>query len=211
MKKLILSVLVYLIHQSAHAVAENNLFPRFNIHGSFGLSQPEDTRFEDSVSASLSIGFDLNRYISLAAGYTYLGEFDLDNEGLDELNTLLDSVDFGLNPGDSITVRDSDIEIDGFEVGGTANLPLGEFFVAYVKAGVYFWDAKIKNKIRASVAGLGTVTLSDSTSDDGSDLFYSVGGSFKTRANSDLLLEWSRYEALDDDVDTFKLGFKYNF
>ena len=102
--------------------------------GSSSLSNDFDG-FEvdaDSTAFRLIAGWQFNDFFSLEGGYHNFGELE-------------QSFDDG---GDPIDIS---LKADGFTLGGTGSIPLGEKFALFGRAGAFFWDgaAEINNITRA--------------------------------------------------------------
>ena len=84
------------------------------------------------------------------------------------------------------------IEADAITVGGMLSVPLWLIDV-YARGGAAFWDADAKNY-----------------GDDGTDLYYGIGGALNIFRSIDLYAEWVRFD-LGTDLDTFNLGIRLTF
>lgn len=108
------------------AFADNGFF----LGGSIGASTLDDD-FDglgvdtDSTSFRLTVGWQLNDFLSLEAGYHNFGIFE-------------DRLDIG---GE---MTDISVKADGFTVGATGNIPLGGKFSVFGRAGAFFWDGDAK-------------------------------------------------------------------
>ena len=73
---------------------------------------------------------------------------------------------------------------------------------AFGRLGFFMWDADIDVSFNG---------LTGSDSDDGSDPFFGVGAEIALADRLTLTVEFSRYEALDDDVDFVGVGLRSGF
>ena len=103
--------------------------------GSAELSEDFDGFDVDANSTAyrLTIGWQLNEYFALEAGYHNFGDFD---EVFDV-------------PGMPTEIS---LSADGFTFGATGTLPLGERWMLFGRAGAFFWDgnASINNATAAT-------------------------------------------------------------
>ena len=134
----------------------------------------------DSTSFRLIAGWQFNDYFSLEGGYHNFGDFD-------------QTFDVGGTP------VEVSLKADGFTLGGTGNIPLGEKFALFGRAGAFFWDgdADINN-------------VSQATPED-TNLYYGAGGKFALSDRFSLVGDWTRYELEDVESDVISLGFTYRF
>jgi OOP family OmpA-OmpF porin len=134
----------------------------------------------DSTSFRLTAGWQFNDYFSLEGGYHNFGDFDqtFDVSG---------------------TPTEVSLTADGFTLGGTGSIPLGEKFALFGRAGAFFWDgdADINN-------------VSQATPED-TNLYYGAGGKFALSDHFSLVGDWTRYELEDVESDVISLGFAYRF
>ena len=134
----------------------------------------------DSTSFRLIAGWQFNEFFSLEGGYHNFGDFD-------------QTFDVGGTP------VDVSLKADGFTLGGTGSIPLGEKFALFGRTGAFFWDgdADINN-------------VSQATPED-TNLYYGAGGKFAFSDSFSLVGDWTRYELEDTESDVISLGFTYRF
>jgi OOP family OmpA-OmpF porin len=150
--------------------------------GSSSLSNDFDG-FEvdtDSTAFRLIAGWQLNDFFSLEGGYHNFGE--LEQSFIDD--------------GDPIDIS---LQADGFTLGGTGSIPLGETFALFGRAGAFFWD--------------GDAEINDITEarPEDTNLYYGGGAKFAITDRFSLLGDWTRYELEDTESDVISLGFTYRF
>lgn len=102
-------------------------------------------------------------------------------------------IDFG-----ELSEGAAELDASGWTAAGILALPLTDNFAPYVKAGQLFWDAD------ASVGPL-------SSSDDGNDFFYGVGGRFSLNEWTDIRLEYERFDFDDVEVDMASVNLQFSF
>ena len=125
-------------------------------------------------------GLQLGDYLGLEGGYHNFGDFG-------------ETIDLG--PVSSRT----DITADGWTLGGTLGLPIGDQFSLFGRAGVFFWDADVE------VNGFSFDVPSDENP------YYGGGAKFDVTRNLSLVGDWTRYELDDINSDVISLGFTYRF
>jgi OOP family OmpA-OmpF porin len=150
--------------------------------GSASLSEQFDGFDVDdsSVAARLVAGWQFGDYFSLEAGYQIFGtfqqRFDVDGE----------SVDVAL-------------KADGFTLGATGNLPLGEKFALYGRIGSFFWDGD------ADINGVTQAQPEDT------NLYLGVGIRYAMTDRLSVVADWTRFALDDVDSDTAAIGMLLRF
>ncbi len=84
------------------------------------------------------------------------------------------------------------VNTDGFAFHGVGSIPVGERFSILARIGVMFWESDIR------VAGL-------QANDDGTDIAWGLGASYRLADTIDLRAEWERYDA-GADIDLVTVG-----
>lgn len=125
-------------------------------------------------------GFQLGDYLGIEAGYQNFGDFS-------------ETIDLG-----PISTR-TDVDVDGWTLGGTLGLPLNEQLSLYGRAGVFFWDADVE------VDGFSVDVPEDENP------YYGGGAKVDVTPNLSLLGDWTRYELDNIDSDVISIGFQYRF
>lgn len=132
-----------------------------------------------------------------ATAYRFVGGFQLGNLGIEagyhNFGDFSETINFG---GISTSTN---LATDGWTLGGTLGLPVGEQFSLYGRAGVFFWDADVV------VDGFSI----DVPEDD--NPYYGGGAKFQVSPNFSLLGDWTRYELNNIDSDVISIGFQYRF
>jgi len=135
---------------------------------------------DDSTSFRLTAGWQINDFFSLEGGYHNFGELE-------------QSFDVGGNP---IDIR---LKADGFTLGATGSVPLGQSFALFGRAGAFFWDgdAEINN-------------ISQARPED-TNLYFGGGAKVAISDRLALVGDWTRYELEDTESDVISLGFTLGF
>lgn len=134
----------------------------------------------DSTAFRLAIGWQFNDYLALEAGYHNFGRFE-------------QTVDVN---GTTVAVS---LKADGFTLGVTGSLPLGERFSLIGRAGTFFWDGD------ADINGVSQARPEDT------NLFLGIGVSYQLTEKLELTGDWSRYELEDTESDVLAVGLRYLF
>ncbi len=135
---------------------------------------------DDSTSFRLTAGWQVNDFFSLEGGYHNFGKLE-------------QSFNVGGNPVD---VR---LKADGFTLGATGSVPLGQNFALFGRAGAFFWDgdAEINN-------------ISQARPED-TNLYFGGGAKVAISDRLSLVGDWTRYELEDTESDVISLGFTLGF
>ena len=157
----------------------------FYIGGSVGSSSLTDDFSGFDVDASstsfrLTAGWLFNEFFSLEGGYHNFGDFE-------------QGFTVGGNPFD---IR---LKADGFTLGATGIIPLGERFALFGRAGAFFWDgdAEINN-------------ISQARPED-TNPYFGAGARFAITDHLSLVGDWTRYELEDTESGVIALGLTYRF
>jgi len=134
----------------------------------------------DASSYRIVGGFQFGDFLGIEAGYQNFGNFS-------------ETIDFG-----GFSTR-TNVEADGWTLGGTLGLPLNEQFSLYGRAGVFFWDADVV------VDGFSIDVPSDENP------YYGGGAKVDVTSNLSLVGDWTRYELDAINSDVISVGFEYRF
>jgi OOP family OmpA-OmpF porin len=134
----------------------------------------------DSTAFRFTIGWQFNDYFTLEGGYHNFGRFE-------------QTVDVDGTP------VEVSLKADGFTLGVTGSLPLGERFSLFGRAGAFFWDGD------ADLNGVSQARPEDT------NLFLGFGLSYRLTEKLELTGDWSRYELEDTESDVASLGLRYRF
>lgn len=173
-----------------------------------GLDEDREESCDDSVFGfGMSGGYWLNEFFAVEGGFRLangLGVVGRDFEG-----TSADLTD------DII----SSVETDFFSwsLGVRGSFPLGEKFAIGGKVGAHFWDAEsdirfTDNDGSPTVINLvsgGSATRA-SADEDGTDLYFGIGGEYRFTDHIAVRAEYTRYKA-DNDADLISGSFVWNF
>ena len=163
------------------ALADSGLY----LAGSIGTANLEEdfdgfTVSDDVEAFRILGGWQFGDTLGIEAGYQNFGDFE---ETIDLGGTLARTV----------------LTADGWTIGGTLGMPVGEQFSLFGRAGVFVWDADVRvDGIRAAV-------------DDDSNPYYGGGAKVDITPSFSLVGDWTRYELDDVDSDVISLGFEYRF
>lgn len=176
-----LLVLTALLLVPAQAWAESGLVIGGGV-GAASLSEDFDGFDIDANSTAyrLTIGWQFNDAVSLEVGYHNFGRFE-------------QTVDL---EGAPVEVS---LKADGFTLGITGSLPLGERLSMFGRAGAFFWDGD------ADINGISQARPEDT------NLFLGIGLSYDLTRKFVLTGDWTRYELEDAASNVFSLGFRYVF
>lgn len=98
----------------------------------------------------------------------------------------------------------ADVEADAFQAAIVGRLPFSNQFSAFAELGVDFWDGEVSFQ---NVPGFG----SGNASDDGSDIYYGVGGELVLQNGLAVFIEYQFHDLDDLEIDTFGGSIKYYF
>ncbi|WP_075186563.1 hypothetical protein [Teredinibacter haidensis] len=111
---------------TASLAISNSFSADFSIGASVGVSQPQNSNYENGSFGSLSAGYQTNA-IQLQIGYMYLGEFDLKNDDPNasiesrgpflEIAKIFKFETFHLEPTIGLAQIKSKANLSGFQVG----------------------------------------------------------------------------------------------
>ena len=163
------------------ASADTGLF----VGASVGSSHLEDDFSNVSIDTDATAyrfvgGFQFTDYFGIEAGYHNFGDFS-------------ETIDLGQ------VLSRTEINLDGWTLGGTLGLPLSDQVSLYGRAGVFFWDADVE------VNGFSIDVPQDENS------YYGGGAKIDVTQNLSLLGDWTRYELDTIDSDVISIGFQYRF
>lgn len=178
---LVIATTILLAASPDAAIAEG----RFYLAGSVGSASLDDDfdgfRVDtDSTSFRLVGGRQFNDYFSLEFGYHKFGEFE-------------QRFDDGGTP---LTIG---LKADGFTLGLTGTLPIGERFGLFARGGYFFWDgdAEINNVSQAKP--------------EDTNLYLGVGARYRFTEQLSLLADWTNYELENTRSNVISVGLSYAF
>ncbi len=165
----------------ALATADSGLF----VGGSIGSTTIDDT-FDgldldtDATAYRIVGGYQFGDLLGIEVGYQDFGDID-------------ETINVG-----PVSSR-ARISADGWTLGGTLGLPLGDNFSLIGRAGVFFWDADVR------VDGFSIDTPGDENP------YFGGGARLDVSPNLSLIGDWTRFELDDVDTDVISIGFQYRF
>lgn len=134
----------------------------------------------DSTAFRLIAGWQFNEHFSLEGGYHNFGTFE-------------QALDSG---GERVNIR---LKADGFTVGATAALPLGQKFAIYGRAGSFFWDGD------ADINGVSQAKPEDT------NLYFGAGVKYKLSDRVALVCDWTRFQLTDTSSSVASIGLTFGF
>ena len=138
--------------------------------------------FDDTDTGwKIFAGYKFNEYYSVEGAWVDIGDFD-DNQYVSL---------FGM-------VVPVSLEIDGFAVSGIGSYPIGDSAAVFGRLGVWSWNSD------ASVFGF-------SSSEDGTDVIFGLGGIYNFTDALGVRAEWERYKAGGDDADLISISGVFSF
>ena len=163
------------------ALADGGWFVSAGV-GSAELSEDFDGFSLDTNSTAwrLTGGYQFNDYLALEGGYQNFGRFDQDF----------------VIAGEPVAVS---LKADGFTLGGRANLPIGDRFGLFARAGAYFWDGD------GDLNGVSVANPEDT------NLYIGLGLRFEVGERWSITGDGSRYELEDATSTVFSLGIDVRF
>lgn len=163
------------------ATAESHFYVGGSI-GSASLTEDFDGFDVDADSTAFRIiaGWQFNDYFSLEGGYHNFGAFEQTFD-----------VD-----GEPVPVN---LKADGFTLGATGTVPLGEKFALYGRAGSFFWDGDAEIN-----------SVSQAQPED-TNLYFGAGAKYVINERFSLVGDWTRYELEDSQSNVLSLGVTFNF
>lgn len=169
-----------------------------------GMTSFDEQGLEDSNGFTLSAGHRFSDNFAVQIGYTALGTFDVNAQGLRMLESLV-SAEYGIPPGE-LSLSSTSVEIDGPELSLIAFFPFNDQFSGYARLGVFSWSSSM------DFAGSnGGENFSFSASDDGTDLVYGFGLDYSLNEQWSLNAEMSTYDAFASEISYIGVGAKVNF
>ncbi len=162
-------------------LADDGLYISASI-GSAELSEDFDGFDIDASSTAyrISAGWRFNDYLAIEGGYQNFGRFDQT---------------FNING----TVTDVSLKADGFTVGGTVSLPVGDRWAVFARTGAFFWDgdADINNVTQASP--------------EDTNFYLGAGARLALSERLSLTADGSRYNLDDTSTTVFSVGLDMRF
>lgn len=157
-----------------------------------GITAGTATLDEDDNGVTLFFGKKFDENISIEGLYVNLGEASLTGDNGDTFTYNGTAYTFIVNNG-SLTAEASLIGVSGI-----FSHPLSSRFSVFAKLGLVFWDSEVK------VSGSGI--SSSSVSDDGTDLFYGLGGDYKISNDWAVRGAYEIFNFDDEDADMISIS-----
>ena len=159
-----------------------------------GVTNISSTLDEKDSGYSLFAGLPLNENLDIEVSYNDFGEASL--SGVSGNQFTIDGTTYEFNATATLAVSATSI---GF--AAKPKVELSEGVILYGKLGVHNWDSEFNVTSTTATANEG---------EDGSDVFYGAG----IEANLINLkgrIGYSLYDLDGEDIDSFNVGFTFNF
>ncbi len=143
-----------------------------------------DVEFDDDSPAwSASGGYQLNKYFGARFGYVDFQSFDelLDSGGMDNM-------------------PDVELDLEGWQVGIDAYLPVSDRVSLAARAGYMDWQSNLK---------IGDLGLEEN--DSGTDPFFGAGMELHFGSHVGMDFSYTRFDVEGSDVDYAALGVRVSF
>ena len=159
-----------------------------------GVTNISSTLDEKDSGYSLYAGLPMSKNMDIEFSYNDFGEASLSGVSGNQFKIGSDTYEF---------TATASLAVSATSVGVAAKqkLELAEGVMLYGKLGVHQWDSKF------SVSSTDT---SASLDDDGADVFYGAGLEI-SMSNLKGRIGYSLYDLDGEDIDSFNVGFTFNF
>ena len=159
-----------------------------------GVTNISSTLDEEDSGYSLYAGLPVSENMDFEVSYNDFGEASL--SGVSGNQFSIDGTTYEFTATATLAVSATSIG-----VAAKQKLELSEGVMLYGKLGVHQWDSKF------SVSSTDTTASLD---DDGADVFYGAGLEL-SMANLKGRIGYSLYDLDGEDIDSFNVGFTFNF
>ena len=159
-----------------------------------GVTNISSTLDEKDSGYSLYAGLPLTESMDLEVSYNDFGEASL--SGVNGNQFKYDGTTYEFTATASLAVKATSIG-----VAAKQKLKLSEGIMLYGKLGVHQWDSEFK---------VSSTDTSASLDDDGADVFYGAGLEV-SMSNLKGRIGYSLYDLDGEDIDSFNVGFTFNF
>ena len=178
---LLICTIMILAMAPCAAAADGRFYLGVSI-GSASLNEDFDGFDVDADSTALRFvaGWQFNEYFSLEGGYQNFGDFEQSFE----------------TGGETVAVS---LKADGFTLGVTGMIPLGERFALFGRFGSFFWDgdASINNVTQAKP--------------EDSNLYLGLGAQYAVSDRFSIVADWSWFDLADSRSNVASLGLIVGF
>lgn len=201
------SVLVVLALSPPALFADSGLYIGGSIGSATLAKDLGSARIETkSKPYRLTLGLQLYDFLSIEGGYHNFGKFE------DRFLLSGNPVDVGL-------------KADGYTLGLVGNIPLGDKFSLFGRAGAFFWngDALIDSALNGRVSAFfwddDVYVLEDELYYDSyefgrpgdTNAYFGAGAAVGVTDRFQLVGDWTRYRLEAADSDVVSIGFTYRF
>ena len=160
----------------------------------------------ESTPYRFTIGLQLYDFFALEGGYQNFGTFE------DRFTLGGDPVDIGL-------------KADGYTLGFTGSIPLGDRISLFGRAGAFFWDgeALINSVLYGRVGAFFWdedvyswedelyYDSNESAEPGDTNAYFGAGATVSLTDRLELVSDWTRYRLESTESDVFSIGFTYRF
>jgi len=164
---------------------------------------------DEDTAINFMVGYQVDENLSVEAGIIAESEMSVNFSG-GESGTL-NGKSYSVSGVVTATGKSDTSKLLGIKYASS----LDDNFDVYGKVGMLFWDLK------GVVSAAGTLTYDGSTytgsssatyyTNDGSDPYYGIGGSYKINNTTSVNLDYLKMEVDDGDVDGLNLAVAFDF
>ncbi len=167
---------------------------------------------DDKDSAvSFVVGYQFDKNIAFEAGV--ISEYDVSASATTASGSAatgtLDGKSYSIPAATTFTLS---AKFDtGYTLGTKFSSSINESFDMYGKVGMYFWESDLvlssDNAIRYDGSDYTNVTLA---TEDGSDVYYGIGGSYKVDPTTSINADYMKIKAAGADADSIGLSVSFD-
>ena len=159
-----------------------------------GITNIDSTLDEKDSGYSIYAGLPMSDTMDIEVSYNDFGEASLSGVSGNQFRIGADTFEF---------TATASLAVSATSVGVAAKqkLELAEGVMLYGKLGVHQWDSKFS---------VSSTDASASLDDDGADVFYGAGLEV-SMSNLKGRIGYSLYDLDGEDIDSFNVGFTFNF
>ena len=159
-----------------------------------GITNISSTLDEKDTGYSLYAGMPMSDTMDIEVSYNDFGEASL--SGVSGNQFSLDGTTYEFNATATLAVKASSIG-----VAAKQKVELSEGVMLYGKVGIHQWDSELS---------IASTTATANADEDGTDVFYGAGLELSI-SNLKGRIGYSLYDLDGEDIDSFNVGFTFNF
>lgn len=162
---------------------------------------------EDSAT-SFTVGYQFDKNIAFEAGVVSGYEVGASATTTSTASGTLDGKSYSIPSATTFTLS---AKFDtGYTLGTKFSSAVNDSFDMYGKIGMYFWEADAVLSADKAVTYDGSnYTSATLATEDGSDLYYGIGGSYKVNKGTSINAEYNKIKA--DEADGESIGVSVSF